>query len=272
MSDIPVELPDVPVGTNEEAEQFDPGRQALLPPGFNPSYENLPTFATGVPVGGNNPAAQGATGQQGGGLAAQPPRYFENDEAFLWFGDGRATAPGQMSPESIAHYQQRFEAAGLLSPGSYAPGAWDSSSISANRELLRIANVNGTSATNMLASLQNAGTAARRRFAGGGGGGRVAPTIRLTNADDLKATFRQVARQTTGGVFAEDDQIEEFVRLYQAKEADYQRSLASGGGGTVESAPSAQAFAASHLEEVDPGAAQGSRFAQMTAVLGSLVS
>ena len=267
-----VELPETPVGTNEEeGETADPGRRALLPDGFAASYENLPTFITGAPAGGNNPAAQGATGQPGGGLVPVEPRYFQNDEAYLWFGDGRATAPRQMSAETIADYQRRFVAAGLMSEGSYSSGEWDNVSVRANRELLRMANVNGTSATNMLAALQNAGTAARQRLTGSGSGGRVAPTIRLTNTDDLKATFRQVARQTTGGVFVDDSQLDAMVEAYHQKERDYQRSLA-GGGGTAEAAPSAGTFAATSLEEMDPGAATGNRFAQMTAVLGSMVS
>lgn len=283
--------PDAPTPEAEEEEtgfQFDPGRRAILPPGFDTTYEEpIVLDADGQPVlddAGNviptssgefvtlgfrqitnNPAVQQLTGELGleytyGGPVR--PRYFENDQAYIWF-DDRARVPNAMSPESVALYQDKMVRAGLLDEDNFTRGVWDAASVDANRGLLRIANVNGASAAAMLAYLAEMGGPVKDD------GGKVAPTIRLTNRDDLKATFKQVAQTKTGGVFVEDDQIERMVDAYHKSERVYQKALAR--GGEVGAAPSAQTFAEMSLEEQDPGGATANRFQKMTSVLSQLM-
>ncbi len=269
-------------GESSASGTVPPGRQPLLPPDFKATYSveedgEVSVFDFAVPVyepaiGGINPAQQSATGSSNMTMRAQGPRYYENDQAFIWIGDNSATSPDDLSTESLARYQRNFLAAGLLSERDYntEAGFWGPETIKANRELLRTANVNGLTATATLSRLASSAQLREQNASSPSAGGRIAPTIRLTNTDDLKATFRQVARQTTGGVFVEDSQLDAMVEAYHQKERDYQLSLASGAGET-EAAPSVGTFAETSLEEMDPGAATGNRFARMTAVLGSLM-
>lgn len=249
-----------PPSPEPEVEEVD-GPRPLLPTQFGDDFITHDWMGTT-----SNPLTQGVTGQSGFTQGVTLSRYFENDQGYIWANGSRVT-PASMSPEAIANYQRSFVSAGLLSEGSYSPGAWDDASIAANRVLLRTANVNGATAPQMLAALQRG---AASRAPSGGGGGRIAPTIRLTNRDDLKAAFRQVARQVSGGIFVEDDQIDGMVDAFHDKERSYQRALARGGGET-EAAPSAQTFAETSLGELDEGGAEANRFQAMASAMTQLV-
>ncbi len=225
------------------------GRPPLQVPGANPAFSSSVVGAT---------KAFTATGEFVG--TGYQSRYIKNDEYGLF---------ANVSPQYVFNVQSDLIAAGYLDVDDVREfGKWGDSEAGAMKDIMEVANGSNRSWQNVLGGAKQSGMARR---ASGGGGGRIAPTIRLTNTDDLKATFRRVARQTTGGVFVDDSQLDAMVEAYHQKERAYQRSLV-GGGGTAEAAPSAGTFAETSLEEMDPGAAQGSRFAQMTAVLGSLVS
>lgn len=267
---------------------FDPGRTAILPEGFQTTYEQpivldidgnpvldengnqIPTSTNDFvtlsfrPVRRNNPVVEYLTGDAGLQYQEVRPRYYESDQAFIWL-DNNPRAPHTMSPETVASYQTAMVAAGLMGKDDYIPGVWDKVSIDANRNLLRVANVNGASASAMLTFLAQRGGDKLK-----GSGGKVAPTIRLTSREDLKATFRQVAQLKTGGVFVEDDQIERMVDSYNQSERVYQKALAR--GGEVGVPPSPQAFAEASLEEVDPGGATANRFQQMSSALDQLIA
>ncbi|MCP4227366.1 MAG: hypothetical protein GY773_28815 [Actinomycetia bacterium] len=189
--------------------------------------------------------------------------YYAGDE-FL---------PAGWSPERVSDLQKQLAKAGWLNPDSVAEfGTFDSTTSSAFRNLLEQSNRSGKDWLTTLRS--NMTTTARRRLEAStaarqtGGGGR-APTIRLSNPDDLRATFRQVARAQTGGVFVEDDQIEAMVSAFQAQEASFQRAAI--GGGTVTAPPRADTFAATELEAINPGGATANRFAQMAGALEQIV-
>ena len=223
------------------------GRPPLQVPGANPALSEA--------VVGAGELIDPITGQSLG--VGYQPVYVKNDE-YAFFANA--------SPRYVFSVQSDLIAAGYLNPGDIREdGKWGDKEAEAMKGIMEVANGSNRSWQNVLGGAKQSGMARRSS------GGRVAPTIRLTNTDDLKATFRQVARQTTGGVFVDDSQLDAMVEAYHQKERDYQRSLA-GGGGTAEAAPSAGTFASTSLEEMDPGAATGNRFAQMTAVLGSMVS
>ncbi len=105
---------------------------------------------------------------------------------------------------------------------------------------------------------------------GGGGGGARRPTIRLSSAEDLRLIFRDVARQRSGGVFVDGTQINQMVEAYQGIERREQERIIAGAA-VVEGAPSPEAFAASQLDEFDPGGAEANRFAQMADIMTNLV-
>lgn len=175
------------------------------------------------------------------------------------------------SPERISDLQRLLSKASLLNPNSVNEmGTYDSATETAYKSLLVQSNRSGTDALLTARRLGNAEAARRlketeRRNASGGGG--RAPTIRLTNPEDLRQTFKQVARSLTGGVFIEDDQIENMVKAFQSQEASFQRAAI--GGGTVTAPPNAQNFAAAELEKT--GGVTANRFAQMAGVLEDLV-
>lgn len=259
-----------PYNPPPEEEEVDPGRDALLPPAFPSSSENDPNFSVTIPVPGatNDPADRGNSGYAPGQIPTvqQDPRYFDGDQSLIWIA-GQPVSPSTLSPETIAGLQAQYEQAGLLAEGSYTPGFWDEASVSANRNLLEEANISGLTARDVLGRrLQSAADFASPSS---GGGRSLPPTVRISNSDDLRSVFRQVARQQTGGVFAEDDQIEAMVTAFQNQERSFQQAAMS--GGEVESAPSAQTFAENELESLDPGSAQANRFQQMTQVLNQIV-
>lgn len=105
---------------------------------------------------------------------------------------------------------------------------------------------------------------------GRGAGGAMKPTIRLSNTDELRSIFRQVARRETGGVFVGEDQIEALAQAYQERERAYQQQVIAGAA-EAEAPPSAETFVEMSLEEADPGAATANRFMQMTMALDALV-
>ena len=226
------------------------GRPPLQVPGANPAFSSAVVGATG---------AFGATGQFLG--TGYQSRYIKDDEYNLF---------ANASRQYVFRVQSDLVAAEYLDADEIREfGRWGDKEAKAMKRIMEVANGSNRSWQNVLGGAKQS-SIARAEQSLSGGPGRVAPTIRLTNTDDLKATFRQVARQTTGGVFVEDSQLDAMVEAYHQKERDYQLSLASGAGET-EAAPSVGTFAETSLEEMDPGAATGNRFARMTAVLGSLM-
>ena len=262
-----------PTDTNLPGDDGDDSPVALLPPDFDRSTRDNPTFVAVVldpilvpPFPGSEPVFESGRFRR----TAQVPRYHQNDQAMIWIGDN-AVPIGSISPETLAAYQLNMVQAGLLKSGKYSPGVWDAASVKANESLLTQANTLGRTASWTLDSL------ARSLFAvtdtggsgGGGGGGSLPPVIRITNSADLKAIFRQTARQQTGGVFVEDSQIDQMVTAFQDGERQFQQKALK--GGEVVAPPSAQTFGEGEIEKSDPGGTVANRFQSMTRVLLSLV-
>lgn len=212
-----------------------------------------------APPGGLSPFGPVGGGAFGSGTVDP---YFPGDEL----------QPAGWSPERVGDLQKQMSKAGILNPKNIDEfGVFDTSTQTAYKGLLTQSNRAGTDWISTLRRLSSMTAAERlkaKEAASAGGGGR-APTIRVSNPDDLRSIFRQTARAVTGGVFVEDDQIENMIRAYQGEEASFQQAAL--GGGTIEGAPSPQAFAEAQLEEINPGGATANRFSQMAQTLESLV-
>lgn len=196
------------------------------------------------------------------------PRYFDDQEWNLFAG---------LSPERIRSVQIQMVNAGFLDPEDMqlGLGRWAQGEAGAMADIMAIANGNGMSWQQVLASgLQSAEFRAQfgggGRGRGGGGGGGARPTIRISNADDLRLTFRNVARQVSGGVFIDGEQVDRMVEGYQQAERDFQNQVIAGAA-EVEEAPSPDAFTVTQLEELDPQAIEGNRFAGMASVMQTLI-
>ncbi|RMH74599.1 MAG: hypothetical protein D6683_12520 [Actinomyces sp.] len=195
-------------------------------------------------------------------LAAQPRSpYLEGDEYRLF---------STIAAESIAQIQAALVEGGFLRDTDIrAFGTWGVDEARAMREILTVANRTGHPWQNIVMSAVNTRRQAALGTSGGGGGG-LPVTIRLSDPEDLKATFRQVAIRRTGGVFVDEATLDDMVREYQKREAEFQRSARA--GGTVTDPPSPSAFAAAQIDAADPGGAAANRFAQMADVMTRLVS
>ena len=187
--------------------------------------------------------------------------YFDGDEWNLFQG---------RSPEYIASIQRQFVTMGWLDPSEVINGTWREAEADLMKQLMDTGNATNNAWSTVFGQYQRTApppSGGGRR--GGGGGGAKAPTIRLSNPDDLRKAFRETARSITGGVFVDDAQIDGMVKAFQGQEASFQRKAIA--GGTVTDPPSAQTFAEGEIEESDPGAVKGKRFADMASILEQIV-
>lgn len=92
---------------------------------------------------------------------------------------------------------------------------------------------------------------------GGGGGGGYRPRFRVSAADDLKVVAKQVAQQTLGRAFTEDE-ANRFVQAYQQREVEFQQQMMA--GGVVQEAPSPDVAAQQFAQQVAPTEANGYKF------------
>ncbi len=185
------------------------------------------------------------------------PSYIRDDNWSLFWG---------LSEARVEQIQHRLIDGGFMDEGHVRDwGRWNDGEASAMFSVMDIANGTNRTYSEVMSAAIQAGGLDR----GSGGSGRLPPTIRLSNPDDLKAAFKQVARQKHGGIFVEDDQLDGMVKSFQEQERAFQ--LAAAGGGEVTSSPSAQTFAEGEFEASDPGGADANRFQSMTRVLQNLV-
>lgn len=197
-----------------------------------------------------------AAGTQGG-VGAIPPRYIfdENGKLVPYDGPGLVNSAGQieedgpykadfapflynsLSPADQDALMQRLERAGLIEKSQLNDPVAE---VTAVGRLITLANANGITYRNYLG----------QRLAGkqsvSSGSGR---TYRTSNPDDLKAVARQVAQQTLGRGFT-DEEADRFVRAFQADEIAEQRRAS--GGGTMVQAASADVAAEQFAEEQAP--------------------
>lgn len=200
------------------------------------------------------------TAGQQGGAGAIPPRFiFENGKLVPYTGPGLVNSAGEvelikgiaqeypddyapfiynsLSPANQDVLMNQLEKAGLIEKSQFNDQVAEVTALS---RLLLLANANGITYKNYLG----------QRLAGkqtvSSGGGR---TYRTTNPDDLKAVARQVAQQTLGRGFT-DEEADRFVRAFQAEEIAEQRRAS--GGGTMVQAASADVAAEKFAEEQAP--------------------
>lgn len=188
-----------------------------------------PTYA--APFRGQRTSTVNDPGAQGNEyLSAIPARYDATSlDEF-----------GQLAPERIADIQKALARSGLLAKET-AYSVWTPETASAMQKVLVYANQRGLLWQDALDEWAAAGVAAG--LDGGSSGPKFTP--RLSNPDDLKATFRQVAYNRTGGNFMDEAAYDRMVAAYQDAEMKAQRAqfdaAVAGGGATVD-APSAQTF------------------------------
>jgi len=191
------------------------------------------------------------------GAGAVPPRFIfdENGKLIPYSGPGLVNSFGQverdtpypddfapavyngLSPANQDLLMNQLERAGLIEKSQLNDPVAE---VTALGRLLSLANANGITYKNYLG----------QRLAGktlvSSGSGR---TYRKSNPDDLKAVARQVAQQTLGRAFT-DDEADRFVRAFQAEEIAEQRRAS--GGGTMVQAASADVAAEQFAEQEAP--------------------
>lgn len=188
------------------------------------------------------------------------PSYYVSDNWGLFLG---------ASEMYLGQVQQQLVMAGFMGVSDIRrPGVWNDGEADAMKLVMEIANGSNRSWQRVLRDTIAAG--GWNGGDGGGTGGAMKPTIRLSNTDELRSIFRQVARRETGGVFVGEDQIDALAQAYQERERAYQQQVIAGAA-EAEAPPSAETFVEMSLEEVDPGAATANRFMQMTMALDALV-
>jgi hypothetical protein len=185
-----------------------------------------------------------------------PTRYiFENGQVVAYDGPGLVNTAGQIEQEgpyapdyapflynSLSPANQdalvaQLEKAGFIEQSQFGDSIAE---ITAIGNLLLASNANGITYRNYL------GQKLAGKTTVSSGGGR---TYQTTNPDDLKVVAKQVAQQTLGRGFT-DEEADRFVKVFQAQEIAEQRRAA--GGGTMVQAPSADVAAEKFAEEQAP--------------------
>ena len=153
---------------------------------------------------------------------------------------------GRLSPDVRANTM-----AILKSKGFYNGERKFENDIEAIQNWLDYANTLGVTSSRALTEMQ------KNMPDFGGSGGGYAPRYRVSSSDDLKAVARQVAQQTIGREFT-DDEATRFVQAYQSAEMSAQK--AAMGGGVVQDVASADVFAQQFAKQVAPTEANGYQF------------
>ena len=89
------------------------------------------------------------------------------------------------------------------------------------------------------------------------GGGGYAPRYRVSSSADLGVVFKEVAKNTIGRAFTEDE-ANRAVRAYQQLQIQAQQAMMR--GGVVEEAPSADVFAQQFAQQAAPTEADAYKF------------
>jgi hypothetical protein len=194
-------------------------------------------------------------GQQGG-VEAVPPRFiYENGQMVTYTGPGLVNSAGEverespypadfapalyngLSPANQDILMSQLERAGLIEKSQFNDPIAE---VTAVARMLSAANANGITYKNYLGQR----LAGRQQSSGGGG-----RTYRTSNPDELKLVAKQVAQQTLGRGFT-DEEADRFVRAFQAEEIAEQRRAS--GGGTMVQAPAADVAAQEFAEQEAP--------------------
>lgn len=178
-----------------------------------------------------------------------PPRYKV----------GAEMEPRSYSPEMIARLQQQLAGAGLIGPSTrYRLGVWDSTSISAYKQLLAFANQGGTSREDALQTLL---TAPQLRGDGQGVGGAGGAEVQQGRLNTYEASDPAGVRQTAEQAFKQalgrkpkKDELDKFVSQFLGQERSSQEVVFNAAKRLGER----NAAAASGADEGGSGAPAGS--------------
>ncbi len=177
-----------------------------------------------------------------------------SDQAFEWL---------VKRPREIGAIQDILADAGLIK-GSYAYDYPDSVTVSAYATVLRMAASSDTApsvilgrmsasnfARNLGAKAGNIGNALSS--AASAGPSRAPFTAQVSNPDELRRFFKEAVVGLTGANRGTVD-VDAMVEAYQAVQRNAQAAAynAAPGGGVVEQAPSAEAFAQDQIEQAAP--------------------
>jgi hypothetical protein len=153
------------------------------------------------------------------------PYYYDvdNEPGVVW---------SSLSPVSRNNLMEKLAAAGFMSPNSIGDYSSEMTAIS---QWLQASNYSGLEKQNFLASRLAGETIPNR-------GGGSAPTYRVSNPDELKLIAKKVSQQTLGRELNDDD-VERFVKAYQAQEIAGQNQTGGVVTQTMGSDVAAQQFA-----------------------------
>lgn len=214
-------------GGNEGSPAYDSG-PPVAPTDTGPTLSPIgvaPDYIAAVRPTGNILPTQGVPGGPGAGqVRPTAPRYMNGDEWTLFVG---------MSPETIALLQEQLQEAGYIGVGTNVNyGSWDGTTASAMREILAVANVQGSDweAAFQSVTVNAPGYLTQAREADAAAAAEKAERERkareptplgpppLTNPDELRAVVQQVARRTVGRK-VDEQWVNQFISQYQAMES-----------------------------------------------------
>lgn len=242
-------------GTSSSSTYYDPSSAA--PPAAGARRSTTPL---GVPKGYTTPAYYQPTDDYDAAMlnamavgerAQIQPRYMQGDQ---W-----REAP--TSPQDIATLQKALIETGLLSPSDVLYGRFDPKTADAFARLLAASNQRGSEWHDELAyelTLQQ-----NPDFGMAGASGKAPLQIRLTNPDDLKATFQNVAQSLYGGNLP-DDVVGRMVTAYQNEESAAQTAAYNASNATTQgsytSVESPTVFAENQIKQQYPNQVAATEF------------
>lgn len=170
------------------------------------------------------------------------PNYFEGDE---W-------KPASLPPQQVAQLQDQLILGGYLDPKGIQKGAWDSKTRAAYKSLLEDSNGSGATWDGTLRQRISVGQ--QYPTATEGEAPRAPLVARVSNPQDLRSTFRSVAKRTMGRGKIDDAMVDRMVAAYQGLEQGSQQQAYNAGesGGTITAPPDAETFAEGQLQAADP--------------------
>jgi hypothetical protein len=139
------------------------------------------------------------------------PYYYDvdNEPGVIW---------SSLTPVSRNNLMEKLATAGFMSPNSIGDYSSEMTAIS---QWLQASNYAGLEKSNFLSS-RLAGESILNR-----GGGGSAPTYRVSNPDELKLIAKKVSQETLGRELNDDD-VDRFVKAYQAQEIAGQKQPSGG--------------------------------------------
>lgn len=214
----------------------------------------------------------------------RPPSSYNADVTPTYF-DGDEYIPANYPTTAIWQLQQALARVGLLR-GSFTRGNWDPTTRNAYKELLALANAQGTDvnrAMQDLLSTSSSGDDSNRftvddqgNIVPAGGEPLRAPLVTQTSDPAaLRRTFRRAVIEMLGEGWS-TDKINQMVAAYNGVEVASQTQLynmeGAGVAGSIQAPPSPEEFIASQVEAQDPTGVQSNEMLGFTQEFMDLAS